>query len=44
MLPSQVRQDAAVVNATSKGDGHALLLGDLDKRLVCTPDVYALLR
>lgn len=40
----QIRQDAVVINANSRTDGDGLLLGDIEKRLVVTPDVYALLR
>ncbi len=43
MYLPQIRQDAVVINTTSKDGGDGLLLGDIEKRLVCTPDVSALL-
>lgn len=44
MLGAQVREDAIIVNATGKGGGNALLLGDVSKHIVCTPDMKLLLQ
>lgn len=41
---AQVREDAIIVNATGKTGGNALLLGDVSKHIVCTPDMMSLLR
>ena len=40
----QVREDAIIVNAAGKGGGSALLLGEVSKHIVCTPDMKSLLQ
>jgi hypothetical protein len=41
---AQVREDAIIVNAAGKGGGNALLLGEVSKHIVCTPDMKTLLQ